>query len=252
MTALLLTGSAALLREARDEAYAVLGEVSGVRVETGSLTIDLAWTLPAGAVEVRVVRKAGAVPAHPKDGDRVEALRDRAHDRGLDDDRVYHYGLFAIYRLPDGRLVPSRGVFVSAQPHAPSFRYERISGFGNGFMSSLRVQVTGGFFDSGTLHSYGPSLTLSLGQGSQYLSLWFVPTTPHVNQATCRVTYHVDARMYVNGGTGQYFGYHGYGSASITETGAVPRVNGHCSSPFNIIPSTAHTTFVASAELSRF
>ena len=140
----------------------------------------------------------------------------------------------------------------TAQPHAPSFRYERISGFGNGFMSSLRVQVTGGFFDSGTLHSYGPSLTLSLGQGSQYLSLWFVPTTPHVNQATCRVTYHVDARMYVNGGTGQYFGYHGYGSASITETGAVPRVNGHCSSPFNIIPSTAHTTFVASAELSRF
>jgi hypothetical protein len=97
----------------------LLGEVSDVRVETASRSIDLAWALPAGAVEARVVRKAGSAPANPKDGDRVEALRDRAHDRGLDDDRVYHYGLFAIYRLPDGRHVPSRGVFVSAQPHAP-------------------------------------------------------------------------------------------------------------------------------------
>ncbi len=97
----------------------LLGEASDVRVTTASRSIDLAWTLPAGAVEVRLVRKVGSVPTSPKDGDRVEALRDRVHDGGLDDDRVYHYGLFAIYRLPDGRFAPSRGVFVSAQPHAP-------------------------------------------------------------------------------------------------------------------------------------
>ena len=141
----------------------------------------------------------------------------------------------------------------TAQPHAPSFRYERISGYSNGLMNSLPVSVTGGFFDSGTLHATGPNFfTLYLGQGRQYLALGFVPTTPHVNPATCRVTYHVNTGMVIFGGTGQYTGFHGYGSASITETGAVPRVNGHCSSAFNVIPSTAHTTFVASAELSRY
>ncbi len=142
----------------------------------------------------------------------------------------------------------------TAQSHAP-VRYERISGYSNGLMNSLPVQVTGGFFDHGTLRSTGPgpsNFTLYLGQGRQYLSLGFVPTQPHVNPATCRVTYHINTGMYIYGGTGQYYGYHGYGSASITETGAVPRVNGHCSSAFNVIPSTAHTTFVATAEVYRF
>ena len=97
----------------------LLGELANVRVETGSRSADLYWSLPPGAREARVVRKAGTIPANPKDGERVEALRDQAHDRNLEDDRVYHYGLYAIYPLPDGRLVPSRGVFVSARPHPP-------------------------------------------------------------------------------------------------------------------------------------
>jgi hypothetical protein len=141
----------------------------------------------------------------------------------------------------------------TTQSHAPGVRYERISGYSNGLMSSLPVQVTGGFFDNGTLHSNGPSnFTLYLGHGLQFGSLGFVPFQPHLNPATCRVTYHVNTSIHIYGGFGQYYGYHGYGSASITETGAVPRINGHCSSSFNIIPSTAHTTFVASAEVYRF
>jgi len=97
----------------------LLGEVRGVRVETRSREVDLSWTPPRGASEVRVVRKRGGPPAHAQDGDRVEATLDQAHDRGLEPDKVYHYGLFAVYRTPDGRATSSRGVIVPVQPHTP-------------------------------------------------------------------------------------------------------------------------------------
>ncbi|HWE36039.1 MAG TPA: hypothetical protein VG406_05645 [Isosphaeraceae bacterium] len=101
--------------------YLVLGEVADVRVEVGSREVHLAWQPPRGAVAVRVVRRRGVAPAGPDDGDAVEALRDSAHDRDLEDDRVYHYGLFALYRVGDhGALRASRGVLVSAMPHAPA------------------------------------------------------------------------------------------------------------------------------------
>ncbi len=66
-----------------------------------------------------MVRKHEGVPTGPKDGDLVPSLRDRAHDSGLQDDQVYYYGLFALYAMPDGRLAPSRGAFVSARPTPP-------------------------------------------------------------------------------------------------------------------------------------
>lgn len=97
----------------------LLAEVTDLRVETGDGEVDLAWSPPANAVDVRVVRKLGAPPANAKDGTRVETLRDRAHDRGLENDRVYHYGVFALYKMADGPLVASQGAFTSAQPHPP-------------------------------------------------------------------------------------------------------------------------------------
>ncbi|MBV8609253.1 MAG: hypothetical protein JO034_17580 [Singulisphaera sp.] len=98
----------------------LLAEVADVRVETRSHEVDLSWKTPARAHDVRVVRKREGVPIGPKDGDLVPALRDRAHDRGLQDDQVYSYGLFALYAMPDGSLAPSRGTFVSAQPTPPA------------------------------------------------------------------------------------------------------------------------------------
>lgn len=97
----------------------LLGEVRDVRIETRSREIDLAWTPPPGALEVRVVRKRGSPPGSPLEGDRIDATLDQAHDRGLEPDRVYHYGIFAVYRTPDGRATASHGVFVSAQPLTP-------------------------------------------------------------------------------------------------------------------------------------
>ena len=49
----------------------------------------------------------------------------------------------------------------TAQPHAPNFRYERISGYSNGLMNSLPVQVTGSFFDNGRLRGTGPDEILN-------------------------------------------------------------------------------------------
>ncbi len=97
----------------------VRAEVRDVRVESRSREVQLSWTMPASACGVRVVRKAGSDPTGPDDGEIIESLREHAHDRGLRDDRVYHYGIYALYRTSEGRLAASRGVTVSAMPHAP-------------------------------------------------------------------------------------------------------------------------------------
>ncbi len=97
----------------------LIGEVQGVRVETRSREVDLWWTPPAGASSIRVVRKRGGPPTGPLDGDRVEAGPDQAHDRGLEPDRVYHYGIYSVFRTADGRSVASNGVTITAQPHTP-------------------------------------------------------------------------------------------------------------------------------------
>ena len=97
----------------------ILGEVRDVRVDVRSKEIDLFWIPPPNAIEVRVTRKRGSPPLTPLDGDRVEALLDQAHDRGLESERVYHYGIYVIYRTPDGRATASLGKNVSAQPHTP-------------------------------------------------------------------------------------------------------------------------------------
>src|SRR5262249_46638322 len=97
----------------------LLGDVTDVRIDAGDGVVDLSWSVPAGAVDVRVVRKLGGPPTGPTDGDRVESLRHRAHDGGLANDRVYHYGLYAVYKRPEGNLLAARGVTVSAQPHPP-------------------------------------------------------------------------------------------------------------------------------------
>ena len=87
---------------------------------------------PRGRTDVRVVRKREGAPTGPKDGDLVPSLRDRAHDRGLQDDQVYHYGLFALYR--DARRPPgavARGLRLGAGrtppvaiPDAPTLTHE--------------------------------------------------------------------------------------------------------------------------------
>ncbi|MDB5351190.1 MAG: hypothetical protein JWN86_2437 [Planctomycetota bacterium] len=97
----------------------ILADVTDLRVEPRSREVLLSWSPPPNCVEVRVVRKLLSAPIGPNDGTLVASLRDQAHDRGLTDDKVYHYGVFTLYRTADGRLISSRGAYSSAMPSAP-------------------------------------------------------------------------------------------------------------------------------------
>lgn len=104
----------------------VLAEVNDVRVEARSRAVELSWTPPPGASDIRVIRKEGAPPNGLDDGQRLQPMQDGARDEDVQDDRVYHYGIFAIYRTSEGRLRASRGVFVTALPHAPVLGVEDL------------------------------------------------------------------------------------------------------------------------------
>ena len=102
----------------------VLPEVADLRVEARGGEVALTWVLPDRASGVRVVRNPRRRPIHVRDGEVVEALPGGAVDRGLADDRVYHYAVFALYPAPEGGPDggderPSRGVAVAAVPHPP-------------------------------------------------------------------------------------------------------------------------------------
>jgi hypothetical protein len=99
--------------------FVFLADVKDVRVELHQSEVELAWTLPRGVSDVRVIRKQGGPPKDPRDGERIPAALDHALDRQVDPNEVYHYGIYAIYGMADGRLVPSPGVVVSARPQPP-------------------------------------------------------------------------------------------------------------------------------------
>ena len=99
--------------------FVFLADVKDVRVELHHHEVELAWTLPRGVSDVRVIRKQGGPPKNPRDGERIPAALDHTLDRNVDPNEVYHYGIYAIYAMSDGRLFPSPGVVVSARPQPP-------------------------------------------------------------------------------------------------------------------------------------
>ncbi len=99
--------------------FLFLADVKDVRVEFRNREVELGWSLPRGVTEVRVIRKRGGPPKNPRDGDRIPAAHDHALDRNLDPEEVYHYGIYAIYAMADGKMFPAPGVVVSARPQPP-------------------------------------------------------------------------------------------------------------------------------------
>ena len=99
--------------------FVFLADVKDVHVELRDQEVELAWTLPRGVSEVRVIRKRGGPPNGPRDGERIPASRDFLVDRNLNNSEVFHYGIYAIYAMADGKLFPSPGVVVSARPQPP-------------------------------------------------------------------------------------------------------------------------------------
>jgi hypothetical protein len=98
---------------------AVLPEVVGLRVASRSGEIALSWTLPDHASGARVVRNRMRRPVDDHDGEVLDALPTGLVDRGLLDDRAYHYLVLALYQRPGGDERLSRGMAVIAVPHAP-------------------------------------------------------------------------------------------------------------------------------------
>ncbi len=96
-----------------------LPDVQDVRVEPRAGAIELSWIPPHGVFEIRVARKAGSPPAGPRDGERIPSSLDQELDSGLREDQVYHYAIYAVYRMADSRRYPSHGVNVAAFPRLP-------------------------------------------------------------------------------------------------------------------------------------
>ena len=136
--------------------FVFLADVKDVRVELHHHEVELAWTLPRGVSDVRVIRKQGGPPKNPRDGERIPAALDHALDRNVDPNEIYHYGIYAIYAMADGRLFPSPGVVVSARPQPPVSALEapRLTA-GTGRASSHRLDRAGSRL--GQDHSHGPS-----------------------------------------------------------------------------------------------
>ena len=103
----------------------VLGDVQDLYGEVRSGEAVLSWTLPRGAIAARVVRNGLRPPRDDRDGDLVACLPDSLTDRGLENDRAYHYAVFAVYRDPgtaqgEGGERLSRGARVTFVPRPPA------------------------------------------------------------------------------------------------------------------------------------
>ena len=120
----------------------------------------------------------------------------------------------------------------TAQPHAHYPIYERVSGFSNTLANSMHVQVTGGFFDNGTASlnlNGGFGATVSLTGGTQTIALTPISITGNLHPNTCTGTVRINATLEVTGGTGEYAGLTGPGTATLTGNVSVPRqFNGGC------------------------
>lgn len=114
-----IRGGVASLAGAPAGPVPILADVTDLKAEAGSREVLLTWNHPANSFDVRVVRKLGSAPTGQEDGTPVSALRGQALDRGLDDDTVYHYGVFVLYRTSGGRPIASRGAFLSCMPSVP-------------------------------------------------------------------------------------------------------------------------------------
>ena len=81
--------------------------------------VRLRWDPPPNASEVVVTRSESAPPRSPADGQPVPVRASgQAEDHTPANGRLYHYGVFALYRDHTGRLIYAPGAFISAMPEA--------------------------------------------------------------------------------------------------------------------------------------
>lgn len=98
--------------------------VRGVPQPTLTAQVDdscvrLRWDAPPNASEVMVVRSESGPPRSPADGQSIPVCDlNQAEDRTVVNGRLYHYGVFAVFRDHAGQPVYAPGAFISAVPEA--------------------------------------------------------------------------------------------------------------------------------------
>jgi hypothetical protein len=154
-----------------------------VRVDLREREIELAWQAPRGAAEVRVIRKHDGPPRDYRDGERLATALDHAVDRKVAPDAIYHYGVYAIYRSADGRLFPSPGVVVSAQPSpvvsaldAPRLVREPGGGVRLNWVEPVRGVVK--ILRSASPLFHPPGTRLAADEAKAIDALWIEPIAP--------------------------------------------------------------------------
>lgn len=95
-------------------------EVEALSAQVDDGLVRLRWQAPPNAVAIDVRRSDERPPATPEEGERlrVYGLNDSV-DSGLENNHTYHYTVFALFNTPDGRLVRSAGMSISATPQEP-------------------------------------------------------------------------------------------------------------------------------------
>ena len=99
-----------LLRLAEVEELGVLGRDGSV---------ELSWRLPAGAAGVEVWQMPDRPPAKRGQGHRLAVVQNAgAVDTGLSNDQIQGYRVVALFRGPNGQIIPSPGVTTTGVPIA--------------------------------------------------------------------------------------------------------------------------------------
>jgi rubrerythrin len=109
----------AVSKAAKSEGVLYAAPVTNLLILGNNKAISGTWTpVPPGA-EARVIRRHDRPPRHTSDGEAIAAQPGGFWDTGLENGRVYHYGVFVEYpRPPRGRAVSAIRVGQAA-PQAP-------------------------------------------------------------------------------------------------------------------------------------
>jgi hypothetical protein len=163
--------------------FLFLADVKNVRIEFRHSEVELAWLPPRGVSEVRVIRKKGAPPKDPRDGDRLTPALDHALDRNVDPADVYYYGIYSIYKMADGRLFPAPGVIVSAssQPAVLPLESPRLLQEPSGVVRIDWIEpLRGSVRILRTLKplSFPPGAQLTTADAESLEGLWIEPAGP--------------------------------------------------------------------------
>jgi len=152
-----------------------------------------------------------------------------------------------------GTLAGFAAAPAMASTTRPGPAIKTIQGYGNGPSGNLHVWASGAFFDHGSLNvnSPGPFDQVHLSHGSLFVQHSQGWTQTHVNPWSCVTTSTNHSQYQIVGGSGQYQHVWGYGDATITFTGQLPRKpNQQCNTKADPLPWTVQTTFEARGPVS--